>query len=303
MPSISVVIPVYNRTWELRRALQSLADQSFRNFEVIVCDDGSTVDVQSVVDSFAGSLRLQFRRIDNSGGPARPRNVATRMASGEWISFLDSDDWWDSDRMGVVAAALGQDVDLLYHPLRVVTSSDVPRRRIHPKSLGRALRGEPLRDMALFGNPIPNSAAVVRRKLLDSVGGMCEDRRLVAFEDFDTWLQLVEGDARVRFLARTLGSYWIGDDAISAMSERQVHRKAALFERHVARFTPDFRTAAQACQHYSTSSMWRSIGGRPDLEFDHLRRAEGLPTLGLRLKRQLKLAALALGRSGLSRKS
>jgi glycosyltransferase involved in cell wall biosynthesis len=303
MPSISVVIPVYNRTWELRRTLQSLADQSFRDFEVIVCDDGSSVDVRSVVDSFAGSLHLQFRRIDNSGGPARPRNVATRMANGEWISFLDSDDWWDSDRMSVVAAALGHDVDLLYHPLRVVTSRDVALRRNHPKSVGRAIRGEPLRDMALFGNPIPNSAAVVRRKLLNSVGGMCEDRRLVAFEDFDTWLQLVEGGARVRFLDRTLGSYWIGDDAISAMSERQVHRQAALFERHVARFPADLRTAAQACQHYSISSMWRRIGGRPDLEFDHLRRAKGLPTLGLRLKRQLKLVALALGGAGQSTKS
>lgn len=289
-PSISVVIPVYNRTWELRRALQSLVDQTFRDFEVIVCDDGSTQDVRSVVELFAEALRLSYRRIENSGGPARPRNVAVGMAKGDWISFLDSDDWWDRDRMAAVAAALSDDVDLVYHSLRFIAKNGRPTRRGLRKVVGFPMRCEPLRHMALFGNPIPNSAAIVRRSLLNSIGGVCEDRSLIAYEDFDTWLRLVEIGARVRFLDRTLGSYWIGDDAISAMAERQVERQIALFERHVSHFGTDFRAAAEACQNYTLGTMWSRIGNRAHLAREHLWRAKGLPTAPLRIKRLLKLA-------------
>lgn len=295
-PSISVVIPVYNRTWELQRALQSLADQTFRDFEVIVCDDGSTVDVRSVVDSFAGSLRIGYRRIENSGGPARPRNVAASMASGDWISFLDSDDWWDSDRMAAVAATLDDDVDLLYHPLRFVAVNGRPARRGFQTVVGYPMRGDALRHMALFGNPIPNSAAVVRRSLLDRIGGICEDRSLVAYEDFDTWLRLVEMGARVRFLDRTLGSYWIGDDAISALSERQIERQITLFERHVSRFGADFRDEAEARHNYTVGTMWRRVGNRAQLARTHLLRAKGLPTFTMRIKRLLNLAMVLPGK-------
>ena len=79
-PQISVVIPVYNRSWELRRALESLARQTTKNFEVVVCDDGSAEDIRAVVTTFEHQLDVQYQRIENSGGPARPRNVAIGLA-------------------------------------------------------------------------------------------------------------------------------------------------------------------------------------------------------------------------------
>jgi glycosyltransferase involved in cell wall biosynthesis len=275
----------------LLRALKSLAAQTFRDFEVIVCDDGSTEDVFSVVDSFKGTLRAAYTRIDNSGGPARPRNLAARMAKSDWISFLDSDDWWDSDRMEAVAEALGDDVDLLYHPLRFVAKRGRPARRGLFRVVGFPMRGEPLRHMALFGNPIPNSAAVVRRSLLERIGGICEDPRLVAYEDYDTWLRLIEIGARVRFLNRTLGSYWIGDDSISAVSEQQIQRQILLFERHVAHFG-SFKEMACARHNYTLGSMWMRLGGHAKAARDHLLRARGLPTVAMRIKRLSKLAVL-----------
>jgi len=296
MPSVSVVIPVYNRTWELRRALQSLADQTCRDFEVIVCDDGSTEDVRSVVDSCAGVPRLSYRRIANSGGPARPRNVGVKAARGEWISFLDSDDWWDGDRMDAVVQALDDGVDLLYHPLRYTAPPGRSVRRGLRRVVGYPMRCDALRHMALFGNPIPNSAAVVRRSLLNRIGGMCEDRSIVSYEDLDAWLRLVEAGARVRFLDRTLGSYWIGGDGISAISERQVNAQIALFERHVSKFDADLRSAAEACHHYTLGSMWSRVGNHSGKARDHLLRAKGLPTLEMRMKRLLKLALLSARR-------
>ncbi len=291
--SLSVVIPVYNRAWELQRALKSLADQTLRDFEVIVCDDGSTEDVRSVVYSFMGRLSLSYRRIDNSGGPACPRNTAVSIAKGDWISFLDSDDWWDKSRMAVVVNALGDDIDFLYHPLRLVAKDGHRARRGMHKAVGFQMRCDPLRHMALFGNPIPNSAAVVRRGLLDRIGGMCEDRGLFAYEDFDTWLRLAEIGARFRFLDRTLGSYWIGDDSISAMSEQQILRQVTLFERHVSHFSP-FKAAAEARQNLTLGLMWDRVGGHTHLAYKHLLKAKGLPTAGMRINRLFKLSMILL---------
>jgi glycosyltransferase involved in cell wall biosynthesis len=292
-PLISVVIPVYNRSWELRRALEALARQTEQNFEVVVCDDGSTEDIRAVVATFEHQLDLQYQRIENSGGPARPRNVAIGLARGEWIAFLDSDDWWDDDRLAVVGAELVGGIDFLYHSLRVVTAPGVTTRTLeHRAVIGEPLRGEALRHLALFGNPVPNSAAVVRRSLLLGIGGICEERAIVAVEDFDTWLRLLEGGAQIRFLNRVLGSYWVGEDGISAFSMRQIDRQIALFERHTHHFNPDLRVAAEACHNYMIGSLLLQIGEDLPQARKRLWRARRLPLLTMRLKRWLKLAMI-----------
>lgn len=288
-PRISVVIPVYNRSSELRRALESLARQTERQFEVVVCDDGSTQDIRAVLAPFESQLDVRYQRIENSGGPARPRNVAISLASGEWIAFLDSDDWWDDGRMAAVSAALGDDVDFLYHPLRVVTAEGLTRTPERRARIGESLRSEALRHMALFGNPVPNSAAVVRRSMLMQIGGICEDPAIVA-EDFDTWLCLAEAGARMRFLNEALGSYWVGEDGISVFSHRQIDGQIALFKRHAPRFSPDLRCVAEACHNYAIGSLLLQLGGNHKQARGYLLRARELPSLEMRVKRWLKLA-------------
>lgn len=290
-PRISVVIPVFNRSLELRRALESLARQTARDFEVVVCDDGSTEDIRAVLVPFENQIEVRYQRIQNSGGPARPRNVAIALARGEWIAFLDSDDWWDANRLAVVGADLSDDVDLLYHSLRVVTAPGLTHILERRRVIGEPLRGDALRHMALFGNPVPNSTAVVRRSLLTQIGGICEDRS-IAVEDFDTWLRLVEAGARMRFLNQVLGCYWIGKDAISAFSRHQIDGQIALFERHAARFDPELRVAAEACHNYLIASMLIQLGEDPRQAKERLWKAGHLPSLTLRLKRWLKLAIM-----------
>ena len=97
--SVSVIIPTYNRSADLRRALESIAAQTQPPYEVIVCDDGSEEDIRAVVDEFNSRLNISYIRITKSGGPGRPRNIAVAAATGSWISFLDSDDWWFPERL------------------------------------------------------------------------------------------------------------------------------------------------------------------------------------------------------------
>jgi glycosyltransferase involved in cell wall biosynthesis len=294
-PLISVIIPAFNRGLELKRALDSLVRQTSKNFEVIVCDDGSSEDLESIVKAFLSRLDIHYIRIENSGGPARPRNTAVAKSCGEWISFLDSDDWWDEERIARVEAVLNTKADFVYHPLRVVTAKQINGRRERRTIIGEPLRCEALTHMALFGNPIPNSAAVVRRELLNKIGGICEDSNLVALEDFDAWMRLAKRGVTFQFIAQPLGSYWVGEDGISKITERHIQRQIFLFNRHHGSLTPEIQLMAKSCQSYILGTMLMHLWGKRREARSHFLCAKNLPTRSLQLKRLVKVAMTLVG--------
>jgi glycosyltransferase involved in cell wall biosynthesis len=99
-PSVSVIVPCYNRARTIERALRSVVRQTFTNFEVIVCDDGSTDGTGELVRAFAADdPRIQLYRLSENVGPAGARNLGMRIARGEYIAFLDSDDEWLPEKL------------------------------------------------------------------------------------------------------------------------------------------------------------------------------------------------------------
>jgi glycosyltransferase involved in cell wall biosynthesis len=263
-PAITVVIPTYNRSAELERALDSLVRQTDPDFAVFVCDDGSAEDIRAVVRRYSSRLAITCERIDNSGGPARPRNVGVRHATSEWVAFLDSDDWWDAGRMAAMKARLCGDVDVLYHPLRITRAQALPAGGCEPRAVGLPLRDpDPLVHMLRFGNPLPTSATVVRTALMREIGGFDERRELASVEDFDAWLRLAARGARFRFVAETLGDYWVGEDNISAFTPRQYERQRALFERQLGLLPARYRRLARSNFNYLLGS-YEIMLGLPD---------------------------------------
>jgi len=224
----SVVIPVYNRPKELDRALSSLSKQLFKEFEVVICDDGSTVDISYVVDKFSTILNIKVIRIQNSGGPARPRNTAVRHCSYEWIAFLDSDDWWHVDKLQDVFNLInsGLKVDVIHHRLKVVTDSEQPvslRERLFYSHVGSDLGNASLLSLATQGNGVALSSSVVRRDLFIKLSGMNESHDMAAYEDYDFWCKCAIHGASFRFIGRILGYYAISEDAIR-LSPRAISR-------------------------------------------------------------------------------
>lgn len=121
----SIIIPTFNRVLALERCLNSLLLQNYKNFEVIICDDGSTDNTFEMVEKFRGQINLRYYYNENWGGPAKPRNLGLSVASGKWICFLDSDDWYHNDRLSYLANAVNNDFDVYHHNLLRVNRSNV----------------------------------------------------------------------------------------------------------------------------------------------------------------------------------
>ncbi|MCS7063994.1 MAG: glycosyltransferase family 2 protein, partial [Methylacidiphilales bacterium] len=96
MPKFSVIIPTYNRAPLLKQTLDSVLNQSFLDYEIIIVDDGSTDDTWQYLQSLR--VKVTYYRQDNKG-PAAARNLGAQHASGDYLAFLDSDDLWHPDTL------------------------------------------------------------------------------------------------------------------------------------------------------------------------------------------------------------
>ena len=95
---ISVIIPTYNRNKKLKRALESVINQSYFKWEVIVVDNYSNDGTQEMIKKF-NNPKIQFYKFFNKGVIAASRNFAIRKSKGKILAFLDSDDWWTEDKL------------------------------------------------------------------------------------------------------------------------------------------------------------------------------------------------------------
>lgn len=99
-PLISVIVPVYNVEGYLENCIQSVLNQNYSNFELILVDDGSTDSSGSICDQFASKYqKIQVIHMKHTGSPSIPRNKGMQFAHGEWITFLDADDYIDNDML------------------------------------------------------------------------------------------------------------------------------------------------------------------------------------------------------------
>ena len=211
-PLISIIIPTYNHSRYLGRALQSIHDQTYKNWEIIIIDNHSTDNTFDVVKKFDGP-RVNYMKIHNDGIIAASRNMGINAAKGNWLAFLDSDDWWSFDKLEICSKYIDKDLDLIHHDLDLVY--DHPnffRRRL---TRSRQLKSPILTDLLIKGNAIVNSTVIVRKKLINKIGGISEDKNMVASEDYNTWLRIAAITDRFKYIPKSLGFYQIHSSSIS----------------------------------------------------------------------------------------
>jgi len=171
---VSVIIPTYNRAAFLAEAVGSVLRQAYRPLEVIIVDDGSTDETAHVVAQFGSQVRYQYQP---NRGPAAARNHGLRLAGGELIGFLDSDDWWPDD-------ALDLQLDLLSkNPSVEIVSGHAVQVRREPGAPEIEVISPPQFTMNL-------SCTLFRRSAFDRTGGF--DEKLWHCDDWDLFMRVRE---------------------------------------------------------------------------------------------------------------
>lgn len=212
VPLVSIVIPTYNHANYLSKALQSVLDQTYKNWEAIIIDNHSTDDTNKVINRF-NDPRIKYLKISNYGVIAKSRNAGILAAKGEWIAFLDSDDWWIPEKLKTCVDCSNNQVDLIYHDLEIISSKRSLFRRKLVKT--RQLKKPIFIDLLVNGNAICNSSVIVRKEMLKKIGLIDECKELVAAEDYNTWLKISNLTDQFLYLPKRLGYYLIHDQSIS----------------------------------------------------------------------------------------
>lgn len=181
MPTVSVIIPTYNRAWALQRTIDSVLAQDCDDFEVIVVDDGSTDTTPEILEAYR---QVCVVRQDRQGVSAA-RNAGIARAAGQLITFLDSDDSWLPGKLSTQVAFFDTHEDALICQTEEIWIRD--GIRINPKKRHRKCSGM-IFEQCLQLCIVSPSAVMIKASLLDEIG--CFDETLPACEDYDLWLRV-----------------------------------------------------------------------------------------------------------------
>ena len=203
-PLVSVVIPAYRAAQTISATLDSVLSQTFRDYEIIVVNDGSpdSREMEQTLAPYRG--RITYFCQDNQG-PAGARNTGIRAARGEYIALLDSDDLWEPEHLTAQMAVLQGDrsIDMVYADARFFGD---------PLSEGRTVMdlcpsaGEvTFESLVMRTCTVHICVSVVRRQTLLDAGLF--DPAFRGTEDIDMWLRIVRRGGRIAYQRRVLGRY------------------------------------------------------------------------------------------------
>lgn len=179
---VSVIIPTYNRESTLGRAIDSVLNQTYRNFEVIVVDDGSTDNTSRVVEKYKNRIRYYSKL---HGGVSAARNLGLEKSEGTWVSFLDSDDYWLPKKLEKQMEYLQKNPDIM-----IVQTDEYWIRNgklVNPMKKHKKYSGW-IFEQCLPLCIVSPSAVLIHQKVFNDVGVF--DESFPVCEDYDLWLRV-----------------------------------------------------------------------------------------------------------------
>ncbi len=182
---ISVIIPNYNRSALLKRAIDSALSQTYPIHEILICDDGSEDNSKEVVRKF-NSSKVIWIDCGKNGRPAIPRNIGIRRSTGEFIAFLDNDDYWHSEK-------IEKQIRVIFNHHYPAVCTDAIKVNEKNDYLGRMInfeKNEITFDDLTKKNCIVCSSMLINKQWLMNISLFPEETELKAYEDFALWIRI-----------------------------------------------------------------------------------------------------------------
>ena len=237
-PKVSIIIPTYNRAKLLSRAIKSVLDQTFKDFELIIVDDGSTDNTRQAVERFQKrDSRIKYIWQENSGAPARPKNTGIKNAKGNYIAFLDDDDEWLSEKLEKQLELFeGLESDLGFVGCNILVINESNKKIWREYKIPR-YSSQIFFEELLEGNFILTSSSImIKKEVLDKIGLF--DENLKFGDDWDLWLRISK-KYRFAFVPDFLVKYYIHQG--STTPHLHPEKEAKEFEYIFSKYQKDYR--------------------------------------------------------------
>ncbi len=227
---ISVIIPVFNRPLKVKRAIESVLSQTYREFELIIIDDGSTDSTPAAIEDCrnASTAAFQVITLPENRGVSAARNTGINASTGEWIALLDSDDEWDRGKLEKQVGFHST------HPELLISQSDerwirngeyVNKRKIHEKVSGQFF----IESLNLC--LISPSAVIFHKDIVYEVGYF--DEAFPVCEDYDYWLRVLKKFPVGLLNEQLLTRYGGHDDQLSSQYWGMDRWRVQAMEKHL----------------------------------------------------------------------
>ena len=229
-PSVSIIIPTYNRSSSLKRAVQSALSQTFQDFEIIVIDDASTEPPKEIINSFKDK-RIKFIRHKLNRGGAAARNTGIRASKGEYIAFLDSDDEWLSDKLECQIKSLENlpaNFGAHYSGYTVVSSAGNVIGSRTPYASGD-ISSRICEDNCIG----PLSTVIVKRLALDRCGFF--DEKFPSCQDWELYIRIAQ-TFHFEYTPKKLVKYYISKNSITKNTNAKAIGHRMIIEKYVTSF-------------------------------------------------------------------
>jgi len=200
IPKVSVVIPTYNCAQYIAEAIESVLNQTYKDFEIIVIDDGSTDNTQEIIKPYLNKIKYIYQQ---NSGPSAARNRGIKEANGEYIAFLDADDIWLPQKLELQIKFMETyfnigltftDMSFFSDKKGIIKNSFLKNMKIFNKLCVQSLSSyekkfsEKIFNALIEENFIPTPSVIVKKQCFNKVGLF--DETLFVVEDRDMWLRI-----------------------------------------------------------------------------------------------------------------
>jgi glycosyltransferase involved in cell wall biosynthesis len=259
-PQISVIMSAYNSSDSIERAISSILDQTFSDFELIIIDDGSTDNTVEIIRSITDE-RIKLFQLEHSGLPTA-LNYGVSQANSEIIVRHDSDDWSSSDRFAQQVKYLEDDSELdLVASWHNIVGSDGTHFGLKQSATDDA----DLKKMLARRSPFCHGAVAVRKSALERVGGY--NVAMLYSQDYDLWLRMAAEGMKFTCIPKPLYNYSITPESIAKgwykMANAEAIRRNALQPEHLRNYAV---TGVPVISKRRTASLWNYAIGSISLD-------------------------------------
>ena len=212
-PFISIVMPSYNHGKFISKSIDSIINQTYINWELIIVDNNSEDETKKVLSSYESEKRIKVYFVNNNGSIGYSRNIGINKSKADFIAFIDSDDLWSPKKLEECVIYLKK-YDFIFHDVKINVLSNSKNKTITLPTFYN-IENNTLKALLINGNPVVNSSVITKKSLLLKVGGIDETKEINRSVDFNTWLKIATVTNRFKYLKKVLGENLIHENNLS----------------------------------------------------------------------------------------